>query len=99
MKRAKTKDPKILIALGQRLLEAKRTLSAADFEAFKYREPELRHEAYPAEMTVDKAERLRRLASMPVIHEASPSAPARLGVGWPTRVAHSPTKIFGPVRG
>ena len=32
--------------------------------------------------------------SMPVIHAASPSAPARFGVGEPTRVAHSPTKIL-----
>ena len=31
------------------------------------------------------------------IHAASPSAPAMLGVGEPTRVAHSPTKIFGRI--
>src|ERR1035437_8482849 len=39
------------------------------------------------------------LRSMQHIHAASPSAPAMFGVGEPTRVAHSPTKIFGPVRG
>jgi hypothetical protein len=67
MKRPKEKDPKVLIALGVRLLEAKRTLSVVDFEAFMSNEPELRHEAYHEEVTVDKAERLMRLASMPVI--------------------------------
>jgi len=36
--------------------------------------------------------------SMPVIQAASPSPPLMLGVGAPTRVAHSPTKIFCPVR-
>ena len=38
MKRAKTKDPRVLVALGVRLLEAKRTLSTADFEALKLSE-------------------------------------------------------------
>jgi hypothetical protein len=79
MKRSKEKDPKVLIALGARLAEAKRTLSAADYEAFKYNEPELRHEAYPEEVTVDKAERLRRLASMPVIHDNLDKLPR---TGW-----------------
>ena len=32
--------------------------------------------------------------SIPVIHAASPSAPAMFGVGDPTRVAHSPQKIL-----
>ena len=36
---------------------------------------------------------------MPVIQAASPSAALMLGVGSPTRVAHSPKKILGPERG
>ncbi len=35
---------------------------------------------------------------MPVIHAASPSAAPMLVVGEPSRVAHSPTKILGPLR-
>jgi hypothetical protein len=35
---------------------------------------------------------------MPVIHAASPRAAPKLVVGDPSRVAHSPTKIFDPVR-
>ena len=38
------------------------------------------------------------LRSMPVIQAASPRAAPKLGVGVPSRVAHSPTKIFGPLR-
>ena len=38
------------------------------------------------------------LRSTPVIHAASPSAEPKFGVGEPSRVAHSPMKIFGPVR-
>ena len=34
------------------------------------------------------------LRSMQVIQAPSPSAPDMLGVGEPTRVAHSPQKIF-----
>ena len=38
------------------------------------------------------------LRSMEVIQAASPSASPKFGVGVPDRVAHSPTKIFGPLR-
>ena len=38
------------------------------------------------------------LRSRPVIHAASPRAAPRLVVGEPSRVAHSPTRIFGPLR-
>jgi hypothetical protein len=69
MKRATEKDPRKLVALGTRLAEAKWTLSPADYEAFKYREPELRHEAKPWKVTEDKAERLIRLAAMPAIRD------------------------------
>jgi hypothetical protein len=79
MKRAKTKDPRVLVALGVRLLEAKRTLSTADFEALKLSEVELQHEAYPGTPTTDKAERLMRLASMPVILDNIDKLPR---TGW-----------------
>ena len=38
------------------------------------------------------------LRSRPVRNAASPSAAPKLGVGDPSRVAHSPTKIRGPLR-
>jgi hypothetical protein len=79
MKRPKEKDPKVLIALGERLIKAKRELSAADYEAFKYNEPELRHEARPEEVTVDKAEQLARLASMPAVRDNIDKLPR---TGW-----------------
>ena len=37
---------------------------------------------------------MSELRSMQVIHAASPRAPDIFGVGDPTRVAHSPQKIF-----
>jgi hypothetical protein len=46
MKAQKEKDPKVLIALGERLVKVKRELSAADFGIFKYNEPKFRHEAH-----------------------------------------------------
>jgi hypothetical protein len=81
MKRPREKDPRKLMALAARLAEAKRTLSAVDFEAFKHAEPELRHEARPEEVTVDKAERLIRLFSMPVILDNLDKLPR---TGWAT---------------
>ena len=36
--------------------------------------------------------------SIPIIHAASPSAAFSDGVTFPSLVAHSPTKIFGPFR-
>jgi hypothetical protein len=36
--------------------------------------------------------------SIAVIHAASPSAAPMFVVGVPSRVAHSPTKILGPLR-
>ena len=69
MKRPKEKNPRALVALGERLIEAKRALSAADYAAFVFNERELRHEARPWEVTRDKEQRLRRLASLPVIHD------------------------------
>ena len=39
------------------------------------------------------------LRSMPVIQAESPKAALMLGVGAPTRVAHSPSNTLGPVRG
>ena len=35
---------------------------------------------------------------MPVIQAASPRAALMVGVGVPSVVAHSPTKILGPLR-
>ena len=81
MKRTKTKDPKVLIALGERLIKAKRELSAVDFETFKSNEPELRHEAWPLEVIVDKAERLMRLAAMPAVRDNINKLPR---TGWGT---------------
>ena len=43
-----------------RLAEAKRTLSAVDYEAFKRARAELRHEAGRDELTRDKDQRLIR---------------------------------------
>jgi hypothetical protein len=39
---------------------------------------------------------MSELRAMQVIHGPSPSAPNLMGVGEPTRVAHSPPKIFDP---
>lgn len=67
MRRPIEKDPKALIALGERLAKAKRELSPDGYDAFKRREPELQHETKPGRLVADKDQRLRRLASMPVI--------------------------------
>ena len=63
MKRARLKDPAKLIELGARLAEAKRALSPVAYAAFVRAEPELRHEFKPGQSTVDKAQRLIRIAS------------------------------------
>ena len=81
MKTAREKDPRKLLALAARLAEAKRALSAADYEAFKSNEPELRHEARPSEVTHDQAERLIRLWSMRVIRDNPNKLPR---TGWGT---------------
>jgi hypothetical protein len=58
-------------------------LSPAEYEAFKYNEPELRHEAEArsGEVTKDKAERLIRLALMPVLWNDIDRLPQ---TGWGT---------------
>jgi hypothetical protein len=81
VKRPKEKDPRKLLALGARLAEAKWTLSPVDYEAFKHREPELRHETKPGLLTDDKAERSIRLAAMPVIQDNADKLPR---TGWGT---------------
>jgi hypothetical protein len=79
MKRPREKDPRKLIELGARLAEAKRTLPAIEYDAFKRREPELRHEAKPGQLTRDKDGRLIRIASIPALRENIGSLP---WVGW-----------------
>jgi hypothetical protein len=78
MKRTVEKDPRKLLELGKRLAEAKLTLSAADYDSFKYNEPELRHEARPEEVTRAKDQRLIWIASMPVLWDYVD----RLPQGW-----------------
>jgi hypothetical protein len=79
MKRARLKDPAKLIELGARLAEAKRTLTPADYDSFKRRDPELQHEAKPGQLTRDKAQRLIRIASMAALRDNVDSLP---WVGW-----------------
>jgi hypothetical protein len=81
MKRIVERNPVKLLELGARLAKAKRELSPAECEAFKYREPELRHEARPEEVNEDKAERLVRLAAMPAIRDNIDKLPR---TGWAT---------------
>jgi hypothetical protein len=69
VRRRTEKNPKILIALGVRLAEAKRTLSPDGYDAFNRREPELWHEAKPGQLVADKDQRLIRLASMQVLRD------------------------------
>lgn len=69
MKALKQKNGRALLRLGRRCLDAKRTLSSADYERWKRKQPLLRHEARPDEIVVDLDVRLIHLASMPVLQE------------------------------
>jgi hypothetical protein len=81
VKRPTEKDPKVLIALGARLAEAKRTLSPDAYDAFKRREPELRHEAEPWRVAHDKAQRLIKIASLLALRDNVDKLP---WTGWGT---------------
>jgi hypothetical protein len=65
MKRQVEKDPRVLLPLALRWAFAKVILSPADYQRFKARELELRHEANPNRIVVDKDDRLILLALMP----------------------------------
>lgn len=80
MRKPTEKDPKILIALGDRLAKAKQELPPDGYDAFKRREPELQHETKPGRLVVDKDQRLRRLAAMPVIRDNIDKLPRGWGV-------------------
>ena len=81
MRRLAEKNRKILIALGVRLAEAKRTLTPEGYDAFKRRERELLHGTKPGRFVVDKAKRLIRLASLQVLRDNIDKLPS---TGWST---------------
>jgi hypothetical protein len=79
MRRLTEKNPKNLIALGARLAEAKQTLPPDGYDAFKRREPELRHETKPWKVANDKAQRLIRIASIQALRDNVDKLPR---TGW-----------------
>jgi hypothetical protein len=81
MRRATEKDPKMLIALGAKLAEAKRTLSPEGYDAFKRREPELWHETKHGKLVDDKDRRLIRIASIQALRDNVDKLPS---TGWST---------------
>lgn len=77
----KTKDPSVILALGKRLFEAKRTLSPEAYEALLWSEPELRHEAKRSALLRDKVGRLITIYLTPAIRDNVDKLP---WTGWGT---------------